>query len=319
MRLREFVEDTYAEAFDALYCRILVTADRSLDLEDRKSPFLEYDPLRFLAYRATSTPGIVVGRIEAGIEKFLRKEETPDGREGVILQFYGVYRKDKPLEEQVEKFFSEVAIRIRQDILSASFGTTRVFNSLKKEREVFSIDTKERVGDCGGGYEKIVKEYGKEHYSIPLMIGYDFKIERNIGIGLGISGANLWLFCDSLKTAKIAGKKAIDAIKKVPNVITPFYVCPSGSMVANYGKIGPPTNYKFCPTLKGKIQDSDVPENVFSIPEIVINGETLEDVKRAMISAIKAVSSLNGVKKISAGNYNGKLGQHKIYLKDLFC
>jgi len=36
-----------------------------------------------------------------------------------------------------------------------------------------------------------------------------------------------------------------------------------------------------------------------------------------MKAAIYAVRDMNGVVKISAGNYGGKLGKHKIYLKEL--
>jgi formylmethanofuran--tetrahydromethanopterin N-formyltransferase len=309
------IEDTYCEAFDGLYCRLLVTGERGLTEEDTKSPFLEYDPLRFAAYRATSTPSMVIGRPEAGIERWLKGEETPDGREGAILQFWGMYNENKSIEEQSEKFFEEVSIRIRQDILSASGGTTRIFDWIGNQEIIYTIDSKARVGDCGAGYESLEEEFKREFYKIPLMMGYDFKIDKNINIGLGISGANLWFFCDDVETGRRAGKRAIEAIKKVEGVITSFYICPSGSMAKNYKLIGPPTNYFYCPTLKEKIPDSKVPSGVKSIPEIVIDGVNLDVIKRAMSNAIKAVRKLEGVKKISAGNYGGKLGQYKIYLK----
>ena len=39
------IDDTYAEAFDGVYCRLLVTAERGLVQEDTNSPFIEFDPL----------------------------------------------------------------------------------------------------------------------------------------------------------------------------------------------------------------------------------------------------------------------------------
>jgi formylmethanofuran--tetrahydromethanopterin N-formyltransferase len=36
-----------------------------------------------------------------------------------------------------------------------------------------------------------------------------------------------------------------------------------------------------------------------------------------MKAAINAVRDINGVVKISAGNYGGKLGKHRIYLREL--
>ena len=84
-----------------------------------------------------------------------------------------------------------------------------------------------------------------------------------------------------------------------------------------YPEIGGTTNHPYCPTLKDKIPDSKVPAGVNSIPEIVINGMSLEAVKKAMKAAIYAVKDLDGVLRISAGNYGGKLGKHKIYLREL--
>jgi formylmethanofuran--tetrahydromethanopterin N-formyltransferase len=54
------------------------------------------------------------------------------------------------------------------------------------------------------------------------------------------------------------------------------------------------------------------------IPEIVINGTTLENVKQAMKAGIEAAMNVEGVTKISAGNYGGKLGNYKIELRGLF-
>ncbi len=313
------INDTYAEAFDGLYCRLLITADRGLNEEDSKSPFIEFDPLRFSAYRATSTPAVVVGRTEAGIEKWLSKDETPDGREGVILQFWGMYDKKKSLEEQAEAFYKELSIRIRQDILSASGGTTRIFDWIDVDKAVYKIDARERVGKCGGGYEWNGVEYSRKFINVPLMMGHDFKIDCTLGCGIGISGANIWLLCDSVESGRASGKEAIKAISKIDGVITSFYICPSGSMVGNYPPIGPPTNYSYCPSLKSRIEDSKIPEGVKSIPEIVINGETKGVVEQAMKASIFAVESIDGLIQLSAGNYGGKLGSHKIYLHDLLC
>jgi formylmethanofuran--tetrahydromethanopterin N-formyltransferase len=54
------------------------------------------------------------------------------------------------------------------------------------------------------------------------------------------------------------------------------------------------------------------------IPEIVLSGVSLQVVKEAMKAGITAVLDVKGVTGISAGNYGGKLGEHKIYLRELF-
>ena len=83
--------------------------------------------------------------------------------------------------------------------------------------------------------------------------------------------------------------------------------------------IGPTTNHPYCPSLKKKLgKTSKVPENVNYIPEIVINGVSLQAVKEAMKAGIEATINVDGVVKISAGNYDGKLGDYKIYLRELF-
>jgi formylmethanofuran--tetrahydromethanopterin N-formyltransferase len=58
-------------------------------------------------------------------------------------------------------------------------------------------------------------------------------------------------------------------------------------------------------------------ENVNCVYEIVINGLSVEAVKRAMGEGIKAAASVSGVVRISAGNYGGKLGPYKAFLKEV--
>ena len=54
--------------------------------------------------------------------------------------------------------------------------------------------------------------------------------------------------------------------------------------------------------------------------EIVINGLTAKDIAHATKVGIDSIASLK-IKKdivaISAGNYGGKLGQHRFYLKKI--
>jgi formylmethanofuran--tetrahydromethanopterin N-formyltransferase len=61
-----------------------------------------------------------------------------------------------------------------------------------------------------------------------------------------------------------------------------------------------------------------VPEGVRYIPEIVINGTALDTVREAMKEGIDATLDIDGVVRISAGNYGGKLGDFKINLRELF-
>ncbi|MDK2796325.1 MAG: formylmethanofuran--tetrahydromethanopterin N-formyltransferase, partial [Archaeoglobaceae archaeon] len=123
---------------------------------------------------------------------------------------------------------------------------------------------------------------------------------------------------DSESSALEAGEACVEALKELDGVITSFDICSAGSKPeTKFPEIGPTTNHYFCPTLKGKIPDSKVPEGVRSIPEIVINGVSLATVKKAMFVCLDVASRIEGVLKLSAGNYGGRLGQHKIYLKEI--
>ena len=52
------IEETYAEAFDGFYTRLMVTAE-------------DDEILRAAAEDSTATPSTVIGRVEGGIERFI--------------------------------------------------------------------------------------------------------------------------------------------------------------------------------------------------------------------------------------------------------
>ena len=295
------IEDTYAEAFEGVYCRVIVTAN------DRKT-------VREAASDSTATPSVVIGRVEGGIEKWLSKKETPDRREGALLQFWGQIDPKKPFAESLKKFETELSYRIRQDILVKPF--TAVYDALPNAEG--KLDMMTRVGHCGDGYEWVEKRHEREVIVVPLMVP-DFIIERYLGYARGVMGANFWVMCKTKEALKKAGQKALEAIRKVDGVVTPFDVCSAGSKPeTHYPLIGPTTNHQYCPSLKKRLgKDSLVPEGARYIPEIVINGISLDAVKQAMKAGIRATQNIDGVLRISAGNYGGKLGEHKINLREL--
>jgi len=300
--MRPEIEDTYAEAFEGLFSRVIITAD-------------DEEVLRRAAMDATATPSIVIGRVEGGVERWLREEETPDQRKGAILQFWGGIDKRKPFKDAIKKFEVELSYRIRQDILVKPF--TALFDAHPKPEG--KIDTMERIGHCGDGHEWMEKLYGRDIIVVPLMAP-DFRIERYLGYGRGVMGGNFWYMCKTKEAVMEAGRKALEAIGQVEGTITPFDICSAGSKPeTKFPWIGPTTNHLYCPSLKKRLgKESKVPEGVNYIPEIVINGVSLDAVKEAMKVGIDAAREVDGVLRISAGNYGGKLGEYKIYLKELF-
>jgi formylmethanofuran--tetrahydromethanopterin N-formyltransferase len=296
------VEDTYAEAFEGVFCRLVVTAD-------------DEQMVRAAALGATSTPSVVIGRVEGGVERYLTKKETPDQRPGAIIQFWGGVNPKKAFPDTLQKFETELSYRIRQDILVKPF--TALFDELPNAEG--QLDMMERVGHCGDGYEWIEKRYGKKVIIVPLMVP-DFVIERHIGYAHGVSGANFWIMCQTKEALKKAGDKALEAIHRVPGVVTPFGVCSAGSKPeTHFPQIGPTTNHLYCPSLKQKLgKESKVPNGVNFIPEIVINGMSMQAVRAAMKAGIEAARHIPDVVGISAGNYGGKLGKFNINLRELF-
>lgn len=296
------IEDTYAEAFTGIFCRVIVTAD-------------DAQTLRGAAADSTATPSVVIGRVEGGVERWLSEKETPDHRKGATLQFWSATDHKTSLADSLKKFETELSYRIRQDILVKPF--TAVFDALPNAEG--KLDLMTHVGHCGDGYEWVEQRYGREVIVVPIMVP-DFVIERYLGYAHGVMGANFWIMCKTKKALKKAGNKALEAIHKVNGVVTPFDVCSAGSKPeTRFPWIGQTTNHPYCPSLKQRLgKASMVPEGVRYIPEIVINGVSIDALKEAMKAGIAAAAKVEGVVRISAGNYGGKLGEFKFYLRELF-
>ena len=290
------IEDTYAEAFHIKIARVLITAVTK----------------RWALVAATEATGFATSVImcpaEAGIERLATPSETPDNRPGVYIQICNF--KYEALEKQLLE-------RIGQCILTAP--TTSVFNGLYEAEKQFNIGSKLRF--FGDGIESEFQIGGRKVYKIPIMEG-DFLTEVNIGAIDGIAGGNFFIFGDSQMSALTAAEVAVDAIAELEGTITPF----PGGIVASGSKSGAnkykflkaTTNEKFCPSIKDKIENTEIPADVNSVYEIVINGLDEDSIKAAMRAGIKCAVTVPGIKKISAGNYGGKLGKYQFKLHDLF-
>jgi formylmethanofuran--tetrahydromethanopterin N-formyltransferase len=299
--MKPIIDDTFIEAFAGLYCRIIVTAD-------------DEETLRKAAEDATATPSVVIGRTEGGIERYLTPNQTPDGRVGAIVQLWGEINPKKSFQQSLEKFEKELSYRIRQDILVKPF--TAIYDALPNPEG--KLDMMPRVGHCGDGYEWVEKRHGREVIVVPLMVP-DFVIEHYIGYARGVMGGNFWVMCTTKQSLKEAGKKALAAIQQVEGVVTTFDVCSAGSKPeTKFPEIGPTTNHLFCPSLKAKLgKESQVPDGVNYIAEIVYDGVSVAALKEATRVGINAVLDVEGIVRIGAGNYEGKLGQYKIPFKEM--
>jgi formylmethanofuran--tetrahydromethanopterin N-formyltransferase len=90
----------------------------------------------------------------------------------------------------------------------------------------------------------------------------------------------------------------------------------SGSKVGSrYKKLRASTNDAYCPTLRGQVQ-SALDEGVGAVYEVVIDGVDLPSVEEATRAGVRAACR-PGVRRISAGNYGGKLGPFHLHLHRL--
>ena len=98
----------------------------------------------------------------------------------------------------------------------------------------------------------------------------------------------------------------------------PGGICRSGSKAGSLKyKLKASTNHPLSPKLRELVENSEIPEGVKSVYEIVINGLKQEQVEKAMAEGIRAALKIPGIVRITAGNYGGKLGPYHAYLKDV--
>jgi formylmethanofuran--tetrahydromethanopterin N-formyltransferase len=208
--------------------------------------------------------------------------------------------------------------RMGQTILTCP--TSAAFSGLESDEK---INLGKHLRFFGDGFQTSKLIAGKRYWRVPVMDG-EFITEETTGMVRAIGGGNFLVLARSQAQALNACEAAIEAMKKVPNVIMPFPggVVRSGSKVGSkYKSMFASTNDAFCPTLKGMTK-SELDTDIESVMEIVIDGLTEIDIRKATYAGIHAITQLgeeSGVKRISAGNYGGKLGQFQFHLRDIMA
>ena len=301
------VEDTYAEGFRSIYAEVVITA--------RDRTWIDH-AVHAATGHASST---IMCDCEAGLVRYLEPSETPDGRVGAVCQFHVPrFRKDR-----VRALELALIARIGQNVLTCP--TAACFDNLNgqtpPEKDGSVPPTYElgrKIGFFADGYQFEEQRHGRDCHVLPIM-GGEFEVESRFGYADGVMGGNLWFFGDSIDSALDATQRGVDAIAPVKDIIMPFPggIAGSGSKAGSkYKFLFASTNHPFCPTLKEQLGDeSQVPDGVASIQEIIINGASLDAVRDATHAAIDAAIGSKGLLKISAGNYGGRLGKTFIYLR----
>ena len=294
------IDDTFAEAFPMKATRIVITAHN-----------LEWARHAAVAATGFATSVIACG-CEAGIERELGAEATPDGRPGIAVLIFSMSGKE--LAKQIER-------RVGQCVLTCP--TTAVFAGIA-EGEAVALGKNLRFFGDGWQTSKVIG--GVRYWRVPVMDG-EFVAQETTAVIKAVGGGNLLLLARDTDAALAAAEAAVAAMRRLPNVIMPFPggVVRSGSKVGSkYAALSASTNDAFCPTLVGLVAKSELVggngPNIGCVMEIVIDGLGEADVGAAMrvgMQAATAIGAAGGLHRISAGNYGGKLGPFHFHLHKL--
>jgi len=288
------VEETFAEAFPMVAGRMLVTA-----VNEKWATVAGKTATGFAS-------SIIMSPAEAGVEgSVVPPGRTPDGRPGVLVQIW--HRSRRELKVQM-------LTRIGQCILTCP--TTAAFDAMPDAKRALKVGRALRK--FGDGFQKRDKIGDRTVWRIPVMEG-EFIIEDKFGVRKGVAGGNFIIMADSQLSGLEAAEKAVDAMGAVEGVVLTFPggICRSGSKVGSMKyKLPASTNHFFCPALRAALPDSQVPQGVQSVYELVFNGIDSDVVKRATGVGISAAARVPGVVKITAVNFGGKLGPYQIQLVD---
>lgn len=296
------VDDTYAEAFRSIMAEALITA--------RDRQWLDH-AVSAATGNASST---ILCDCEAGLDRYVgpggdERFPTPDGRPGALIQFH-VPRFHKDREARLERV---LLTRLSQNVLTCP--TARVFSTSVDQPQHFQMGRK--IAYFGDGYQFRDERFGRKVWVIPIL-GGEFVLDRRFGWRDGLMGGNLWLMGDSEDSALEAAERGQRAVAQVQDVITPFPggIAASGSKAGSKYKFSIASTYEdFCPTLRDQLKErSRLPAGVRSVMEIIINGKDLPSLVKATQAAIAAARETPGLLRISAGNYNGRLGKSFIFL-----
>ena len=288
------IRDSFAEAFPMRCTRLVLTA------ADRR---WAHTAAATMTGFATS---VIACGCEAGIERELGPEETPDGRPGIAVLLFAM--GDKDLAKQL-------VARVGQCVLTCA--GTACFSGLSGDATAALGKTLRFFGDGFQGSKRLA---GRRYWRLPVMDG-EFLVEDTVGVQGAVGGGNFLILCTSGEVARAAALAAIEAMRRLSNVVMPFPggIVRSGSKVGSrYKALIASTNDAYCPTIRGQTARTALPPEVGAVLEIVIDGLAEADVAEATAVGVRAACGpgrAGGVVAISAGNYGGQLGPYHFHLR----
>ena len=290
---RTEVVDTFAEAFGMWGARVLITADTK-------------NWARAAAQSMTGfATSVIRCKCEAAVECELPETDTPDRRPGISVLLFAMSEKDMS---------ARLVERVGQSVMTCP--TTACYDGLEGAPQ--RVPVGQRLRFFGDGHQ-IAKMIGDRRlWRIPVLEG-EFVVDDAFGVQPTVGGGNLLMLGGTQRTALRAAVAAAEAMREVAGVFLPFPqgVVGAGSKVGSrYKGLIASTNEAYCPTLRGRVDNSQLPEGITSVYEVVANGLDEAALADAMRRGIRAAAE-RGVEQISAGNYGGTLGQYKFGLHAL--
>src|SRR4051794_9295821 len=201
------VADTFAEAFPMTAARAIVTAE---------SPEWARIAGREMTGYATS---VIACDAEAGIERALDPDETPDGRPGVSVLLFAFNR------DALEKALTN---RVGQCVMTCP--TSACYNGLPLGEKTVNVGGRLRY--FGDGFQVSKRLEGRRYWRIPVMDG-EFTCEETFGTTKGVAGGNIIMLGRDPTVALDAAEAAVAAMRNCPEIIMPFPggIARSGSKV----------------------------------------------------------------------------------------
>ena len=291
------IDDTFAEAFDMRGTALVITADSA-----------KWARQAGVTLSGFATSVIACG-CEAGIDRELTPQETPDGRPGVRVLLFATSTAE--LQKQLQN-------RVGQCVLTSPGSAC--YAGLEAGEEKLKLGAAIRYFADGWQISKRIGE--RRFWRLPVMDG-EFVCESTAYMTKrAVGGGNLLIMGATPAKTLLATEAAVEAMHGVSGAIMPF----PGGIVRSGSKVGSKykgavasTNHLYCPTLRGAVESELGPE-IGSVLEIVIDGLTSDAVAAAMRAGLKAIVDLGperGALRVGAGNYGGKLGKHHYRLREL--
>jgi len=287
-----YIDDTFAEAFGMRYTRLVVTAHDEHWLAAAVREFAGY------------SSSVIACDCEAGLERRLPADQTPDGRPGAALLAFGF---------SSDALGQAVSNRTGQCVMTCA--SSAVYDGLSQADE--RIPLGKHIRYFGDGFQKSKLIDGRRYWRIPVMDG-EFLVEDQVGVMKGVAGGNIILQGVDLRSSLEAARRAVSSVADMPGVIAPFPggVARSGSKVGSkYKALKASTADAFCPTLRGRTE-TKLHKDAQCALEIVLDGCDEQVVAKAMATAMRSAAG-DGIVAIGAGNYGGKLGKYQFRLREL--